>query len=91
MGHHKHGHKKYFDWSKGDNKHNLKGSWLATAGAWSDAGKTLNKTSPLFKPLGVAFQTVGGIEALPVAGIDAMTAKNPSERFKKDMNIRFGR
>ena len=90
MGHksHKHGHKKHHH-SSNSFKHDFRYGFLGTASAIQSTGKELNKASPLLKPVGETLKGVGGIEKLAGSSIDAVGAKNPSKRFKKNMAISF--
>jgi len=91
MAHQKRGNKNSHPSNNGFNKHDMKIAWLASANEFHKTGTSINKNGGIFKPVGYALQAVGDIERVPVAGVDALSAKNPSQRWKNDLNTHFVR
>lgn len=91
MGHgHKHGHKKSHSmFNSGSFKRDFKHGFLATGDAIHHAGREVSSLGAPFKPAGELLKSAGQIEKVTASGIDTIGAKNPGQRYKKNMNVSF--
>jgi len=91
MGHgHKAGHKKSHSmFNSGSFKRDFKHGFLATGDAIHHAGREVNSLGGPFKAVGEPLKMAGQIEKVTASGIDTIGAKNPGQRYKKNMNVSF--